>query len=165
MHAVARGAAVYGKVRAGHGIRIRGGVPRTYYVGIESSMPAVPGFSPPLRALTVAPFGMEEGTGAKVPAGEFSLVIGEPAEFRFFSSSSRRNDELGAMVDDYGDELDELSPIQVCLPADDAAGQPRPRHTGDECDRDGRTGIVVRRAGRAALEARVSGARGTSAAG
>ncbi len=122
MHAVARGAAVYGKVRAGHGIRIRGGVPRTYYVGIESSMPAVPGFSPPLRALTVAPFGMEEGTGAKVPAGEFSLVIGEPAEFRFFSSSSRRNDELGAMIDDYADELEELSPIQVCLPAEGAAG-------------------------------------------
>lgn len=122
MHAVARGAAVYGKARAGHGIRIRGGVPRTYYVGIESSMPAVPGFTPPLRALTVAPFGMEEGTGAKVPAGEFSLVIGEPAEFRFFSSSSRRNDEMGAMVDDFGGELDELSPIQVCLPAEGAAG-------------------------------------------
>jgi hypothetical protein len=122
MHAVARGAAVYGKTRAGHGIRIRGGVPRTYYVGVESSMPAVPGITPPLRALTVAPFGMEEGTGAKVPAGEFSLVIGEPAEFRFFSSSSRRNDELGAMVDDYGDELEELAPIQVCLPAEGAAG-------------------------------------------
>ena len=121
MHAVARGAAVYGKARAGHGIRIRGGVPRTYYVGIEASMPAVPGITPPLRALTVAPFGMEEGTGAKVPAGEFSLVIGEPAEFRFFSSSSRRNDEMGEMVDDYADELDELAPVQVCLPAEDAA--------------------------------------------
>ena len=122
MHAVARGAAVYGKARAGHGIRIRGGVPRTYYVGIEASMPAVPGITPPLRALTVAPFGMEEGTGAKVPAGEFSLVIGEPAEFRFFSSSSRRNDEMGEMVDDYAGELDELSPVQVCLPAEGAAG-------------------------------------------
>ena len=122
MHAVARGAAVYGKARAGHGIRIRGGVPRTYYVGIEASMPAVPGIAPPLRALTVAPFGMEEGTGAKVPAGEFSLVVGEPAEFRFFSSSSRRNDEMGDLIDDYADELDELSPIQVCLPAEGAAG-------------------------------------------
>jgi hypothetical protein len=128
MHAVARGAAVYGKARAGHGIRIRGGVPRTYYVGVESSMPAVPGFTPPLRALTVAPFGMEEGTGAKVPSGEYSLAIGEPAEFRFFSSSSRRNDEIGAMVDDYGDELDELSPIQVCLPAGGEEG-PRVRVT------------------------------------
>jgi hypothetical protein len=122
MHAVARGAAVYGRVRAGQGIRIRGGVPRTYYVGVESSMPAVPGFAPPLRALTVAPFGMEEGTGAKVPSGEYSLAIGEPAEFRFFSSSSRRNDEMGAMIDDYSDELEELAPIQVCLPADGDEG-------------------------------------------
>jgi len=122
MHAVARGAAVYGHARAGKGIRIRGGVPRTYYVGVESAMPAVPGFTPPLRALTVAPFGMEEGTGAKVPSGEYSLAIGEPAEFRFFSSSSRRNDELGEMIDDYAGELDELAPIQVCLPADGGEG-------------------------------------------
>ncbi len=42
MHAVARGATYYGLARAGRGVRIRGGVPRTYYVGIESSMPAVP---------------------------------------------------------------------------------------------------------------------------
>ncbi len=65
MHAVARGAAYYGLARAGHGIRIRGGVPRTYYVGIESSMPAVPGMRTPLKALTVAPFGMEEGTSLR----------------------------------------------------------------------------------------------------
>ena len=43
MHAVSRGAAYYGLARTGHGVRIRGGVPRTYYVGIESAMPAVPG--------------------------------------------------------------------------------------------------------------------------
>ena len=56
MHAVARGAAYYGLARQGKGIRIRGGVPRTYYVGIESSMPAVPGFAPPLKAMAVAIF-------------------------------------------------------------------------------------------------------------
>jgi hypothetical protein len=39
----ARGAAYYGKARLGRGIRIRGGVPRTYYIGIETAMPAVPG--------------------------------------------------------------------------------------------------------------------------
>ena len=47
MHAVARGAAYYGAARQGKGVRIRGGIPRSYYVGVESSMPAVPGF--PLR--------------------------------------------------------------------------------------------------------------------
>src|SRR5207248_2712553 len=52
---VARGAAYYGWVRRGHGIRIRGGTARAYYVGVESAMPAVPGFTPPVRALCVAP--------------------------------------------------------------------------------------------------------------
>ncbi len=55
MHAVARGAAYYGLARTGRGVRIRGGVPRTYYVGIESSLPAVPGMRAPVKALTVAP--------------------------------------------------------------------------------------------------------------
>ncbi len=79
MHAVARGAAYYGLAQAGHGIRIRGGVPRTYYVGIESSMPAVPGMRTPLKALTVAPFGMEEGTSRDLRGREFGLIVGEPA--------------------------------------------------------------------------------------
>ena len=67
MHAVARGAAYYGLARSGRGVRIRGGVPRTYYVGIESAMPSVPGFPAPLKALTVVPFGMEEGTDIAHP--------------------------------------------------------------------------------------------------
>ena len=62
MHAVAHGAAYYGLARTGKGVRIRGGVPRTYYVGIESSMPAVPGMPAPMKALTVVPFGLEEGS-------------------------------------------------------------------------------------------------------
>jgi molecular chaperone DnaK (HSP70) len=117
MHAVARGAAYYGLARAGHGIRIRGGVPRTYYVGIESSMPAVPGMRTPLKALTVAPFGMEEGTACDLRGREFGLIVGEPAEFRFFQSAVRKNDPAGAMLDDTGDELEELSPVEVTLGA------------------------------------------------
>jgi hypothetical protein len=120
MHAVARGAAYYGMARAGRGVRIRGGVPRTYYVGIESSMPAVPGMRTPLKALTVAPFGMEEGTSVELRGREFGLIVGEPAEFRFFQSVVRKNDAAGALLDDTGDELEELSPVEVTL---GAAGQ------------------------------------------
>ncbi len=48
MHAVARGAAYYGLARQGKGVRVRGGVPRrSYYIGIETAMPAVPGMKPP----------------------------------------------------------------------------------------------------------------------
>jgi len=123
MHAVARGAAYYGLARTGRGVRIRGGVPRTYYVGIESAMPAVPGMRAPLKALTVAPFGMEEGSSAQLREREFSLVVGEPAEFRFFQSAARKNDAAGSMLDDVGDDLEELSPVEVCLPADGKSGE------------------------------------------
>jgi hypothetical protein len=61
------GAAYYGLARRGRGIRIRSGASRTYYVGIESAMPAVPGLPAPLKALCVVPFGMEEGTSLEVP--------------------------------------------------------------------------------------------------
>lgn len=117
--AVARGAAYYGWARHGHGLRIRGGTARAYYVGIESAMPAVPGMEPPVRALCVAPFGMEEGTVADIPPQEFGLVVGEPTRFRFFSSSVRRDDAVGALLDDpaTGDDFEELAPIESTLPA------------------------------------------------
>jgi hypothetical protein len=117
MHAVSRGAAYYGLARRGRGVRIRGGVPRTYYVGIESAMPSVPGFTAPLKALTVVPFGMEEGTDERIPDREFGLVVGEPAEFRFFTSAVRKNDKPGDMIEDFGDDLQELPPMGVELPA------------------------------------------------
>ena len=122
MHAVSRGAAYYGLARHGKGVRIRGGVPRTYYVGIESAMPAVPGMPAPLKALTVAPFGMEEGTSVAIPDRQFGLIVGQPAEFRFFSSTVRKNDAPGAMIDDVGDDLQELSPMEVNLTSADATG-------------------------------------------
>ncbi len=115
--AVARGAAYYGWVRHGHGLRIRGGTARAYYVGIETAMPAVPGMEPPVKALCVAPFGMEEGTQADVPPQEFGLVVGEPTSFRFFASSVRRDDRVGTMLDDVAgnDELEEVAPIETTL--------------------------------------------------
>jgi molecular chaperone DnaK (HSP70) len=117
--AVARGAAYYGYVKRGRGVRIRGGTARAYYVAIESAMPAVPGMEPPISALCVAPFGMEEGTDAPLPEQEFGLVVGEPVHFRFFGSSVRRLDQVGTMLDYWSpDELQELEEIQATLPAD-----------------------------------------------
>ncbi|HEX6897837.1 MAG TPA: Hsp70 family protein [Bryobacteraceae bacterium] len=115
MHAVARGAAYYGLARGGRGVRIRGGIARTYYLGIESAMPAVPGMPTPVKALAVAPFGMEEGTSAELPDREFGLVVGEPAEFQFFQSAVRKNDSAGTLLDNVSDELEELSPVEVTL--------------------------------------------------
>lgn len=116
MHAVAQGAAYYGIARTGKGVRIRGGVPRTYYVGIESSLPAVPGLPAPMKALAVVPFGLEEGSKVELPQRRFALVVGEPAEFRFFSSLSRKSDAPGTLLEETGEELEELAPIEVFLP-------------------------------------------------
>src|SRR5580698_3447530 len=114
-HAVARGAAYYGKARYGRGVRIRSGASRTYYIGIESAMPAVPGMEAPLKALCVVPFGMEEGTEAIMPDREFGLVVGEPAEFRFLSSTIRKQDRVGDLLENWGSEIEELSPLDVTL--------------------------------------------------
>jgi hypothetical protein len=115
-HAVARGAACYGMARRGRGIRIRSGAARSYYIGIESAMPAVPGLPAPLKALCVVPFGMEEGTTTAIPGREFGLIVGEPAEFRFLSSTVRKQDQPGALIEDWGDDLEELGPLEVSLP-------------------------------------------------
>ena len=99
-------------------MRIRGGVPRSYYVGIESALPAVPGMAASVKAFTVAPFGMEEGTGHKFPGREFALIVGEPAQFRFFQSATRKDDAPGSMIEDLGTEFEELSRVEVDLPGD-----------------------------------------------
>ncbi|WP_305817765.1 Hsp70 family protein [Photobacterium leiognathi] len=115
--AVASGASYYGSVRQGKGVRIRGGIASSYYVGIESAMPAIPGMEPPLEALCVAPFGMEEGSHADVPSQEFGLIIGQPVQFKFFGSTVRRDDIAGTHLDWWQpEEMEELPSIQVTLP-------------------------------------------------
>ncbi|KAB2929340.1 MAG: Hsp70 family protein [Candidatus Contendobacter sp.] len=117
--AVARGAAYYGYVRRGRGVRIRGGTAKAYYVGVESAMPAVPGMEPPIEALCIAPFGMEEGSQAELPPQEVGLVVGEPVRFRFFGSSVRRTDHVGAALEQWApDEIEELEEIEATLPAE-----------------------------------------------
>lgn len=112
---VAVGAASFGIARRGKGIRIRGGAPRTYYIGIESSAPAIPGFPRPIKALCVVPFGMEEGTESDIPGHEFGLIIGQKVTFRFLSSSTRKNDALGTILEEWDDDVHEISPLQLTL--------------------------------------------------
>jgi len=115
-HAVARGAAYYGLARHGRGVRIRGGVGRAFYVGIESAMPAVPGMRPPIKALCVVPHGLEEGSAVELPTQELGLVVGEPTEFRFLSSTTRREDHPGMILDTWSDDdLSELPALHTTL--------------------------------------------------
>lgn len=116
--AVAKGAALYGRNRAtGKGIRIKAGTARSYYIGLESTMPAIPGFKPPIKAICVVPQGMEEGSELLIDEQEFGLMTGQPADFRFFASEVRSGDLPGQIISNAERELEETSRIEVTLPA------------------------------------------------
>lgn len=118
---VAKGAAIYAEARDGKGIRVKAGSSHSYYVGVESAVPAVPGFTPPIQALCVVPFGAEEGTGADIPHAGLGLWVGETTEFRFFASNIRKDDAVGELIDDAEgrDDVQELPPLSATLPVED----------------------------------------------
>ncbi len=114
--AVSKGAASYARTLvSGEGIRIKAGIARSYYIGLESSMPAIPGMVPPIKAVCVVPQGMEEGTEVALSGQEFGLVTGEPVDFRFFSSSIRAGDTVGVILEDES-ELEETAQLEITLP-------------------------------------------------
>ena len=117
--AVALGAAHYGQVRRGKGIRIRGGTARAYYIGIESAMPAIPGFAPPVKALCVAPQGLEEGSTVELPDDELGVVVGETSQFRFFAAATRKEDAAGTLIDADSEGLAELDPVEKEIEVED----------------------------------------------
>jgi molecular chaperone DnaK (HSP70) len=123
--AVARGAAAYGIVRRGKGIRIKGGIARSYFIGVEVPRPAIPGLAPPVNAVCVAANGMEEGSSVDIPSQQFVLRVGQTAEFRFMAAARRDTEQPGDVVEDWepddGSEIDEIANLTLDL-AD--AGQP-----------------------------------------
>lgn len=119
-YAVGKGAVYYGQARQGNAIRIRSGTSRSYFIGVEEAAPAVPGIAPPLRAVCIAPFGMEEGTEQQLDGQQFALVLGELATFRFFSRATPLLSDgtapfCGKVIKRWKEELTELHPIETVL--------------------------------------------------
>jgi molecular chaperone DnaK (HSP70) len=81
--AVARGAAYYGRVRHGTGLRIRAGNARTYYIGLGSD--------DGLQGVCVLPSGVEEGTTLPLLNREFSVLANRPVSFTLYSSRTRHD--------------------------------------------------------------------------
>ena len=79
---------------------------------------AVPVFHLKLDALCIAPFGMEEGTEVHL-TDAFGLYVGEPVSFRFFGTSERQDDPVGAVVDPAA--LTEVAPIETTLDGDEGS--------------------------------------------
>jgi molecular chaperone DnaK (HSP70) len=109
--AVARGAAYYGLVRRGRGVRIGSGTARTYYLGLDDPAPG----SPARTVLCLVPRGMEEGESATLGEREFSLVTNRPVAFPLFTATDRTGEEAGAVFEVAGDALTSLPPIRTVL--------------------------------------------------
>jgi hypothetical protein len=113
--AVAKGAAYYGLSRRGRGVRIRSGLNQAYYIGIAAALPAVPGMPPPIKALCVAPFGMEEGSETEPTERVFNLVVGEKARFEFLGSPVRTEDTMGAIIEDWEQDITPIAAVETTL--------------------------------------------------
>lgn len=129
-HAVSRGASYYSWTREGNGIRIRAGIPRSYYIEVASSMPAIPGMPPPRKAVCIAPFGMEEGSEVKLEKETFALRTGAPAHFSFLSSTNRQEDEPGEVLEDWDEELTTATGMETTLDAVEGQEGPVPVQLG-----------------------------------
>jgi hypothetical protein len=91
--AVAVGAAYYSYVRAtGAGLLVRGGLPRTYFIGLGGVE------SEELRTMCLVPRGSEEGATVEVDPGNLQLVANKPVSFRLYSSRTRIGDKPGDVV-------------------------------------------------------------------
>lgn len=109
--AVARGAVAYGLALQGHGLRIEGGAPRGYYVGLD------PDGAGRRRALCVVPRGAKEGE--RHHAGQrLALVVGAPVRFDLYASDTALHAPGSVVEIDQGD-FDTLPAITAELDAGD----------------------------------------------
>ncbi len=108
--AVARGAAYYGMVRRGEGVKIAAGLARTYYLGIDAT-----DASGTSRALCLVPGNAEPGQDITLPNRHFDLLVSEPAEFPLYVSSTRLADRPGELFPIDPEQMTALPPIRTAL--------------------------------------------------
>jgi hypothetical protein len=106
--AVAQGAAYYGVVRRGGGIRIGGGTARSFYVGLETRQTSRPW-------MCVVPRDAQEGDETTIDGHDFDLLMGQPVVFPLASSSVRPDDRPGDLVPADPDSIRELPPLQSLM--------------------------------------------------
>ena len=104
--AVATGAAYYGPVRRGGGMRIKAGSARTYYIGVQSDHR--------LQAVCVLPSGIDEGTSLPLANREFAVLTNRPVSFTLYSSTTR-HDEHGEVVDFDEEQFHRHAPLVTQL--------------------------------------------------
>jgi len=109
--AVALGAGYYGRVRTGEGVRVGGGSPRAYYLGVGK--PGTEGAAAP-SAVCVVERGMQEGERIALDDKQFQVMANQPVSFDLYSSSFRMGDRIGDVVG-VDDSVTPLPPIRTVI--------------------------------------------------
>ena len=113
--AVSRGAAYFGLVRAGKGIRVGGGSPREYFLGLGAEDAGGPVGEGQVRVLCVAPRGMQDGQQLEVSNREFQLITNRPVVFPIYTSTAPKAHPVGSILDVDVDTLTKLPPLQTVV--------------------------------------------------
>jgi hypothetical protein len=113
--AVSRGAAYYGLVRRGRGVRIGGGSPRAFYLGVAAGGAVAGGDEGTQRVLCLVHRGMAEGSEIELQQPELLVTTNQPASFPLFASSTRVGDEPGDLVAAPRESLHFLPPVRTVL--------------------------------------------------
>lgn len=113
--AVAMGAAYYGMVRLGDGVRVGAGSPRAYYLEVAAEAQPAEEEATPHTALCVVARGTEEGFATQLTQPAFQVLANQPVAFQLYSSSTRLGDQLGDLVTLTEEEITTLPPIRTVL--------------------------------------------------
>jgi hypothetical protein len=104
--AVACGAAYFGLVRRGLGVRIEAKLARSYYVVVSEDPP---------RGMCIVSGDTSPGDKHRIAETPLELAVGEPVQFPIVYSSTRLADAPGSVVDIVPEQFTHLLPIRTVL--------------------------------------------------
>ncbi len=110
--AVSLGAAYYGLVKSGIGVRVGSGSPRSYYVGVAAGTGAER--IDRQQAVCLVERGLDEGSRISLPDHEVKVLANQPVSIDLFSSSFRSGDRSGDLVA-VDDTMTRLPPLNTVI--------------------------------------------------
>jgi molecular chaperone DnaK (HSP70) len=115
--AVALGAAYYGLVKTGRGVRVGSGSARSYYIGVSTGSDETAGETTGAtsrQAICLVERGLDEGSWILLEDRDFQVLTNQPVSFDLYSSSFRSGDRCGSLVA-VDDSLTRLPSIQTII--------------------------------------------------
>ncbi|WP_028326126.1 Hsp70 family protein [Desulfatirhabdium butyrativorans] len=120
--AVAMGAAYYGLVKGGMGVRVGSGSARSYYLGVAVADSASAAGASPEKAVCIVERGLEEGSPIRLPDREFRVLANSQVIFPIYSSSFRSGDRTGDLLD-IDESFTRMPPLKTIIQYGKKGGQ------------------------------------------